>query len=655
LDFAANAGDHLFPLIAALTAPPYYDAAKTYDTLLGRTPALYAEAVEHYRKLVSSGVQVETPDARVNLAYTWARIALDQAYVCNPWLGCGLVAGYGPSRDIRRPQYAWFFGGDALDNSYALEASGDHALARDAIRFIQKYQKKDTGEIFHELSQSAGLVNWFKDYPYAYRHTDVSAMYLVAFHNLYRASGDIDFVRSSWDSIKAAYGYLVTRVDPSDGLVTIPPGGWGGDETVGQQVAKDVYLESVWVAGVEALEGLASLVGDRELAGDAHGRAEEARASLAAKFWNPRRDFFSYGFNGKGESLTQELSQPNWGIWMGVFDEEKSDRALDTMADARWEADWGLRSVPSDDPLYVGDSYGHGSVWPLGTGIQALAFCSHHRPLAASPLWRALVEQSFLNSLGHVPEVLSGDFYRELDVSVPEQVWSSGILITALARGLLGVEPYAPMSELHWTPHLPPDWPGVTVKNLQVGRSTLALQMRQSGTGISLKIDQSGPPVTITFAPEIPLGIRNLRATINDRAMHATIRSYKQDTHAEVKFTSERNAEVVLSFEGGIRPWIHGTPLTIGDESHGLRILSSKLEGHTYSAHAEGRSKACGSLSITTPWRAKQVEGGKVSGHQGDEWTFIMSPRPGSCDTQPATASSYGPYQAWTFRVEFEP
>jgi glycogen debranching enzyme len=202
--------------------------------------------VKHYGKLIESGMQVETPDPRVNLAYTWARIALDQAHVCDPWLGCGLVAGYGPSRDTRRPQYAWFFGGDALHNTFALEASGDHTLARDAIRFIQKYQKKDTGEIFYELSQSAALIDWFKDYPYAYRHVDVSALYLAALRNLYRASGDIDFVRSSWDSIKAAYAYLVSRVDPSDGLVTIPPGGWGGDETIGEQVVKDVYLESVW-------------------------------------------------------------------------------------------------------------------------------------------------------------------------------------------------------------------------------------------------------------------------------------------------------------------------------------------------------------------------------------------------------------------------
>jgi hypothetical protein len=295
-------------------------------------------------------------------------------------------------------------------------------------------------------------------------------------------------------------------------------------------------------------------------------------------------------------------------------------------------------------------------VWPLGTGIQALAFSSHHRPLQAFPLWRALVEQSFLNSLGHVPEVFSGDFYRELNVSVPEQIWSSGILITTLVRGVLGLDPDAPAAELHWAPHLPLDWSSVSVKNLQVGRSTLTLQMKQLETGISLKVDQTGPPVAITFVPEIPLGTRNLRATLNGRAVSATIRAYEQDAHAEMRFTSEPNAEVALTFEPGVRPWVHRTHLAMGDESHGLRVLSSKLEGRSYSARVEGRPNACAPFSITTPWPVKHVEGGKVSAHQGNEWTFILSPAPGSCDTQPAApAASYGPYQAWTFQVEFAP
>ena len=656
LSVPANSGERVFPLIASLTAQPYYDGAKTYDTLLAKTPELYREAVEHYQKVLSDGVEVETPDERVNLAYRWARIALDQAYVCNPWLGCGLVAGYGPSRDTRRPQYAWFFGGDALENSFALECSGDHELARDAIRFVQKYQKKDDGEVFHELSQSAGLINWFRDYPYAYRHTDISAFYLVAMQNLYRASGDTDFLRQSWDSIKAAYGYLVTRIDSEDGLVTVPAGGWGGDETIGQQVVKDVYLESVWAAGARAFEELAKLAGDGALADDAHRRGEKARASLAAEFWNAKRDFFFYGFNGKGELLTQELSQPNWGIWADVFDAEKSARALDTMARSRWESDWGVRSVPSDDPLYIAESYGHGSVWPLGTGFQSLAFYSHHRPLEAFPLWHALVEESFLNSPGHLAEVFSGDSDRELDVSVPEQIWSSGVVITSLMRGLMGLEPDAPGSSLRWSPHLPPDWTGVTIRNLKVGPSTLTLRMSQSETGADLKVAASGPPVKLTFAPEIPLGSGNLRATLDGRTVAAGTRYAGQDVHAEVTFPTVEQIEVHLRWDPGIRPWVEPADLEIGAPSRGLRILSSKLEGHTYSAQLEGPRTRCSRFSMFTPWRVESVKGGKVDRHQGHEWSFSVSPSPETCHEQlAAEAGTTVPYQIWTLQVEFTP
>jgi len=185
LDVPAEAAAPLsYPLVVACGIPGHYDAGKIYESILEETPKLFREAVQHYQDLAASNVQVETPDREVNLAYTWARITLDQAYVCNPFLGCGLVAGYGPSRDTRRPQYAWFFGGDAMVNTLALEAAGDHRLARDALLFIRKNQKKDTGEIFHELSQSAGLIDWFKDYPYGYRHTDASAMYLLVFQPL---------------------------------------------------------------------------------------------------------------------------------------------------------------------------------------------------------------------------------------------------------------------------------------------------------------------------------------------------------------------------------------------------------------------------------------------------------------------------------------
>ena len=658
LDIPREAGaPRSFPLIVSLGARGQYDSGKIYDDLMTRTPALYAAALEHYRKLLSSNVQVETPDPEVNLAYSWALVALDQAYVCNAWLGCGMVAGYGPSRDTRRPQFAWFFGGDALNNTWALEAAGDHDLALDAVRFIQKYQKKGTGEIFHELSQSAGLIDWFNDYPYAYRHTDVSAMYLVAFRNLYRSSGDLDFLRSSWDSLRAAYNYLVSRIDPSDGLVTVPPGGWGGDETIGEQVIKDVYLESVWVAGAEAFAGLANSMGDRELAGVAQARAEKARGSLQTKFWNPERDFFYYGFSGRGELLRQELGQPNWGIWLGVFDSEKSERALDRMARASWETDWGMRSIPSDDRLYIGGSYGHGSVWPLGTGAQALAFYRYHRPLQAYPLWQSLIDQTFSNSLGHVPEVFSGDFYRELDPAVPEQIWSSGMVTTSLVRGLLGLDPYAPSAQLSWAPHLPAAWPGIKLRRLKVGRSVLNLEMTQSATQVKLRVEDSGPPVEFRFSPEVPLGSEGVRATLNGRSLPVTLSAHAQDVHADVKFSADEKTELVIDFRPGVRPWVPRVPLGIGDAPRGLRVLSSTLTGRAYRAEVEGRPGACSPFVLSTPWQVKEVKGGRLTAHDGTRWSFALSPLPDSCVAVDSATLSHqdGPYQTWTFEATFAP
>jgi glycogen debranching enzyme len=652
---AAHEAPRYYPLVVSCGIPGHYDAGKNYDRLLEEAPKLYAEAVEHYRKLVESHVQVETPDRDVNLAYSWARIALDQAYVCSPFLGCGLVAGYGPSRDTRRPQYAWFFGGDAMTNTFALEAAGDFDLARDALRFIQKYQKRDSGEIFHELSQSAGIIDWFKDYPYAYRHTDVSALYLVAVRNYYRSTGDLDLLRSSWDSLRGAYNYLVSRIDPQDGLVRVPPGGWGGDETISEQVVKDIYLESVWVAGAESFAGLATLVGDSQAASDARGRAEKARASISAKLWNPTRGFFFFGFNGRGNLLTQELGQPNWGIWLGAFADDQAARALDYMAHASWETDWGMRSIPAGDPLYIGDSYGHGSVWPMGTGVQALAFYRYHRPLQGFPLWRALVEESFLNSLGHVSEVLSGDFYRELDVSVPEQMWSSGMVITPFLRGLLGLQLYAPMGKLFFAPHLPPNWPGVKIRSLKIGRSTLNLEMEQSASQVTLRVENDGPPIEIEFTPEIPLGSagthgEGLQATLGRQSLPVKLESHAQDVHATVKFSADQKSELKIAFKPGVRPWAPFERLQVGDTNHGLRILSSSLQGRTYRAELEGQPSACSAFALSTPWQVREVKGGKLRAHQGNDWWFIASPVPDSCES-----SAQDAYQTWTLQVELAP
>ena len=119
--------------------------------------AVYRAAAEHYRRLRAETLRVKTPDAKLDLAFEWAKVAYDNLIVDNPDLGRGLVAGLGTSGTGGRPGFGWFFGGDAFMNSLSLDGYGAFGTVRDALLFTQKWQRED-GKMAHELSQAAGYL-----------------------------------------------------------------------------------------------------------------------------------------------------------------------------------------------------------------------------------------------------------------------------------------------------------------------------------------------------------------------------------------------------------------------------------------------------------------------------------------------------------------
>ena len=84
--------------------------------------------------------------------------------------------------------------------SLAIHSYGDFDAARTALEFLRKLQRDD-GKIPHEISQSASLVPWFKDYKYPWESADATPLYVVLQADHWRYSGDRDFLRASWDSI----------------------------------------------------------------------------------------------------------------------------------------------------------------------------------------------------------------------------------------------------------------------------------------------------------------------------------------------------------------------------------------------------------------------------------------------------------------------
>lgn len=117
-------------------------------------------------------MRVETPEPVLNEALRAAEVAMDKGWICVDRVGCGLVAGFGPAGASERPGFAWFFGGDALMNSWSILDYGDLARTRQVLEFQRAHQRAD-GKMMHELTQSAALLDWSK-YPYGYFHADTT-------------------------------------------------------------------------------------------------------------------------------------------------------------------------------------------------------------------------------------------------------------------------------------------------------------------------------------------------------------------------------------------------------------------------------------------------------------------------------------------------
>src|ERR1700740_146403 len=88
----------------------------------------------------------------------------------------------------------------------ALLNDGQYDRARQELEFILNYQDQKTGMIWHELSQSAGWLDWAK-YPYMYLHIDLTFDFLNTIAEYLSVSGDHDFVTSHWIAIQSAHEY----------------------------------------------------------------------------------------------------------------------------------------------------------------------------------------------------------------------------------------------------------------------------------------------------------------------------------------------------------------------------------------------------------------------------------------------------------------
>ena len=587
-----NAHIAYIPIVLAGGAMPRDSALALYRSLLapGAAEREWKRRVAHADSLRTTMLALRSPDPLLNRAVEYAKINLDEAMVCNPDLGCGLVAGYGLSGGASdRPGFGWFFGGDASINSFAMTGAGQHELVREGVlRFFAKYQRAD-GKITHEISQGAGRVDWYS-YPYAFYHGDTSPFWILAFGEYWRQTNDNALLKELWPNVRRAYQWSLATDTDGDGLMENPSAGAGalelGDLQVG--ILSDIYMSGVWVAALDRVARMAESVGETAIATQARAVRTKAIATIESRFWMPSLRQYAFALLQDGTVNTNLTAWSATAMAFGVLDTARGADMAAKLASSSITTDWGARPLSANSALFDPLHYNNGAVWPFVTGFVSLAEYRYHNAAAGLLTLRAVARTGFDHSLGRNPEVISGRLYKPLDTAVPQQFFATSMVLSPLIRGLLGIDIDAPRRRMTVAPHLPPEWDSVAVDNVPMAGEHLSFVVRRTAGAMTLTIRRhggSGAPIDVEFSPALPLG-----AAIGGGA---AITRTPGDAHASVRASVADSAQLRVVYEGGWSIQPPASDAAVGARSQSPRVLSERLASSaaaTFDVALEGRA-----------------------------------------------------------------
>src|SRR5467141_2314496 len=590
---------------------------KTYQHLTTSYVDLLRESAEYYRDYLGKTVSVKLPDGQIQEAYDWARVSVLQGMVSNPYLGTGLVAGYRTSGESQRPGFAWFFGRDSFWTSFALNASGDFSNSRMALEFISKYQRED-GKIPHEISQGASFVNWFKGYPYPYASADATPLYIIAINDYVLESGGTGFAKERWESLRKAYEFLKSTYDARGLPQNFGVGhGWveGGPLL---PVKTEYYQSGLGAEALRALANLARVTGQEELSKALEKDFEKQRSLLNESFWIADKKRFAFALDKNDKKVDEASVLATVPMWFGLPGEADAVAMIQQLTDFDHQTDWGMRIISNRSPLFSGGGYHYGSVWPLFTGWASVAEYRYHQTFPAYANLRANARLALDGSLGHVTEVLSGDYYQPLSTSSPHQVWSAAMVVSPILRGMLGLETDAIHHIVKLEPHIPADWDRFSIENVRVGKNTLIINYSKSDEGIALEtgLTSGSEECTFEFRPAVSLRAKVRTAELNGKPIPFQVETREGDQHIVAQFpivTGKHFLRIRLVNDFGLSE--QSSLPALGSTGHGLRVLSETWSASRDQLTLEVSGAAGGEygLQVWNPGEIQSVEGAEFN------------------------------------------
>lgn len=586
-----EAAQGLIPLVIAGGKMSRDDAYALYDRVLENLPGYLEERAEHARYLREDLMSIDSPDDRLDEAVEWAKISLDDGISSNPDLGTGLIAGYGLSGRSERPGFAWYFGGDLFQAQFSLNGYGAQQEAMNCLEFIRSWQRED-GKIMHELSQGAGFIDWFEDYPYGFYHLETSPYYILSVANTARHTGALEYLRTAWPSLIKAYEYTLTTESNGDGLPENRLGGLGAIEVGAfrEMMMTDIYVAGVWVRALDDLVELAALLNEPLPEGLLEIR-ETARQSLQTLFWDEEKGYHGLAIDKQGRPISELTPWAGLPMTLELLPADDALSTLRHIAGPLVATDWTVRMVSTASEFFDPVHYNLGAAWGVLSGYAGMGQYNYRRPQAGWQIVSALKNLTFEDSRGDISEVYSGMYHLPLKQSVDHQLFSTGGFMGPLTRGLVGFTANMFENRVRLAPQLPAEWNHFTVSNLHAGDHRLSMAMqREAMRAVYTLQKQGGGVLTIDFEPGYPLDTEIASVSVNGAEVEFVQTEEGTSTVLNLEFELTEAAEIEVHFSR--MNWVElpeafGPP---GSLSQQIRFIDIRQDERGYTLELSGRS-----------------------------------------------------------------
>ncbi|MDH7481245.1 MAG: amylo-alpha-1,6-glucosidase [Armatimonadota bacterium] len=544
---AEEAATSFVPLVISGDVGGVNQARETFIEIGQNIPKIAAENASYYRNLIETTLTIETPDAEINEAFTWAKVGLDKCFMETPSIGAGYVAGWNTSNDSGRPGFGWYFGRDSVWESLAACLYGQYEKVRRNLDLLAKHQilfGENRGKVYHELSAAH---DFCFDKNYAYVAGDSTPLFVICMAAFLRWTGDLDYIKMNWGRIRYAMDWCYRMDIDRDLLIDNPP---AGHQWYDYGEKNMVDLVAIWAHALDQAAWMGRLLNDSDAERWA-ADASKVRLILNSDFWNTKRGYI-YDRKLPDETFCQlTTANPAVPLLWGLVQPEKAQRTINVLFSPAMYTPWGTRTNSNQDDIYNPWGYHEGTVWPLVTGWASLAAYENHRPEEGLRALKANAELTKDFSLGYIPEILCGD--ERVAGGCPHQGWSEAMIIMPLAKGMLGLDANILEGTIRFGPHLPQEWDKVRVRNFRAGNNTFDISFEKTEDLISTVVRRTSGfrHLSLHFNPAIQKDANVKLVTVNGTVLPEAewnTRTTATDKHIELVLPIGDMLEIAITF-----------------------------------------------------------------------------------------------------------